>query len=76
MGLGDILGSISPLYGAASGNGLGGLMRYLSPLFLLSQLGHHGADGSQQPGGPGQALMQQAMQANPNANFLGRLGGG
>lgn len=43
MGLGDILGSISPAYGLISGQGLGSYLKYLSPaydIFALANGGH------------------------------------
>jgi hypothetical protein len=51
LGFGDILGSISPAYGMISGNGLGGLMRYLNPPFAISQMiGGH--DNKSAPAAP------------------------
>lgn len=35
MGLGDILGTISPAYGAVTGQGLGGAALNMSPVYLL-----------------------------------------
>ena len=52
IGLGDILGSISPAYGVFTGKGLGGLARYLSPAFdIATLLGGHG-NGQAAPSQP------------------------
>lgn len=43
MGLGDILGSISPGFGLISGKGLGSYLKYLSPAYdIFALAGHHG----------------------------------
>lgn len=44
MGLGEILGSISPAFGLISGQGLGSFLKYLSPAFDIYSLasGGHG----------------------------------
>lgn len=77
MGLGDILGSISPAYGLISGKGLGGLARYLSPVFDITQLlGHHGGQQAA-PTDPTQPMVPMATQSQQSpglAQLLAALG--
>lgn len=42
MNLGALLGSISPGFGAITGQGLGGMARNLSPMYLMAR--HGGAE--------------------------------
>ena len=68
IGLGDILGSISPAYGVFTGKGLGGLARYLSPAFdIATLLGGHG-NGQAAPSQP-----QLPMQSNGLGAILAQI---
>lgn len=83
FGFGDIMGSISPAYGAVSGQGLGGMARNLSPAFLLFQAlsrGQHGGGEEQQAGPSDPMALIKALSAGGGGgggmgNFLGQLGG-
>ena len=79
IGFGDILGSISPAYGIASGQGLGGMARNLSPAFLLLQALSKGGQGQgeDQQAGPSDpmAFIKALSAGGGGGNFLGALGG-
>ncbi len=87
MKLGNILGSISPAFGMASGNGLFGnseVMGSISPLYgMASGDGMFGDMGGMgMLGGAGgnfdlEQLMKllQGGQHDPNANYLNMFGG-
>jgi hypothetical protein len=62
---GGILGSISPAYGAVTGQGLGGLLPYMSPLAMLMGAGGHGGGGGDAAVAPGTAPAAPSAPAAP-----------
>lgn len=73
MNFGDIFGSISPAFGAATGQGLGGILRYLNLPFLLA----HGIGGGE-GGGAQSAPAQKSPLPVPGqaASALSGMGSG
>lgn len=83
MDFGSILGSISPAFGMASGQGLGSYLKYLSPLYDMGLLGGGkspvGVAGQQplaQMGGHNLAAASAALpgMSNPSQSPFAMIG--
>lgn len=70
MGLGDILGSISPAVGMATGKGLGQYLPYMSPAFL-GYKALSGGDGGGQGISEFRGAMQDHREARPTRDAFG-----
>jgi hypothetical protein len=74
MDFGDILGSLSPAYGLATGDGLGSYLKYLSPAYDLLSLGGSGQSQAPQLQGPDMSMLNNESFSAPGPNIFSLLG--